>query len=292
MRARFWIMLAATIAIAALSSPLLAGTHSGSGTTDALDDAWAERALADPSRDEGWSQNCRDDWREGLVGYCAVREFSYPKSELPVAIHGGQNGGMTVMGTERVAVRILYRVMARARTEARARALAEEITLEMTKGWLRPEGPVSGSQEWWSVEIKAWVPRATDLILRTHNGPLAVRGVEGTMALHSTNGPVSLVDVGGAVEARVTNGPLHVSLGGTRWNGKGLDAAAENGPVNLEVPSGYSARLVTGTIRGPRSIEYSVPANRAGDWISTTLGRGGPPVRVVTTNGPFHIGRR
>jgi hypothetical protein len=101
------------------------------------------------------------------------------------------------------------------------------------------------------------------------------------------------VDLGGAVEARVQNGPLHVALAGSRWDGAGLDAEAQNGPVNLALPANYSARLVTGTINGPYAFDYSfetrVPRH---DWITATLGKGGPPVRVVTTNGPFHIARR
>jgi hypothetical protein len=226
------------------------------------------------------------------VAHCEVREFSYPRTKRPVAINGGDNGGMTVMGWDRDEVRVIYRVMTRARTEERARALAADIQLELTNGWLRPAGPEDPGSEWWSIEVKAWVPRASDLALSTHNGPLGVRDVHGRMDLNSINGPVSLVDLGGAVQARVQNGPLHVALAGSRWDGAGLDAEAENGPLNLVLSPQYSARLVTGTIHGPRTFDYAIEANRRGAWVSTTLGKGGPPVRVVTTNGPFHMGER
>ena len=64
-----------------------------------------------------------------------------------------------------------------------------------------------------------------------------------------------------------------------RGMGAGLDAEAQNGPVNVVVPADYSARFVTGTINGPRSFDYAIEANRRSAWITTTLGRGGPPVR-------------
>lgn len=291
MRTHISLIVTAGFVLATLPSPALAKRHS-QWSTDRVDDVWAEQALANPERDQGWAQSCHNDWTNGRVAYCEVREFSYPRSKGPVAIDGGDNSGMTVMGWDRDEVRMIYRVMTRARTEERARALAKAVQLEMAKGLLQPAGPETSGNEWWSIEVKAWVPRASDLALSTHNGPLGVRDVHGTMDLNSVNGPVSLVDLGGAVEARVQNGPLHVALAGSRWVGTGLDAEAQNGPLNLVLPANYSAHLVTGTINGPRSFDYAVEAHRRKAWITTTLGRGGPPVRVVTTNGPFHIAER
>jgi hypothetical protein len=221
----------------------------------------------------------------------AVR-VSYPRVEKPLAIDGGANGGMTVMGSSREQVRILYRVMGRARTEQRARELTAQIQFELKDGWLRSRGPETTHDEWWDVEVKAWVPRGTSLVLKANNGPLAVRDVRSKMALSSVNGPMSLVDLGGTVQARTENGPLHVALSGARWDGTGLDAEAQNGPLNLEVPADYSARLITGTINGPRAYDYAIDSNRRSSWVQTTLGKGGPVVRAVTTNGPFHMGER
>lgn len=291
MRTPFGFMLAALLVFAAFSSPLLAKDDSG-WSTDRLDDSWVEYALAHPESDRGWSQSYRNDRGDGRIGHAEVRQLSYPRARRPVAIDGGDNSGMTVMGWDRDSVRVLYRVTTRARTEERARALAAQIQLEWTNGWLQPDGPETSSKEWWAVEVKAWVPRASDLVLQVHNGPLAVRDVRGRMDLNSVNGPMSLVDLAGAVQARVENGPLHVALAGSRWDGVGLDAEAQNGPLNVVLPAEYSARFVTGTINGPRSFDYAIESSRRSSWITTTLGKGGPLVRVVTNNGPFHIGER
>ena len=292
MRAPFRLTMAAAFVFAAFTSPLLAKERS-SRSTDQLNDAWVEQALGNPELDEGWEQSCRDDWQNDRVSHCEVREFSYPRGKELVAIDGGQNGGMTVMGWDRDEVRILYRVIVRARTEERARELASQVQLEMAKGWLSPQGTFDSSRnEWWTIEVKAWVPRASDLALRTLNGPMSVRNVRSTMILTTTNGPVSLVDLGGAVEARVQNGPLHVALSGARWDGAGLDAEAQNGPLTLSLPANYSTRLTTGTINGPFDFDYAIETPRRRAWVRTTLGKGGPPVRVVTNNGPFHIRER
>ncbi len=292
MRMLFRLSLAGGLVLAGFSSPLLAEQES-EWSTDHLDDAWVEHVLAHPESDRGWCQLSHPDQSDGRVVHREVRTFSYPRNKRPVAIDGGLNSGMTVMGWDRDSVRIVYRVMTRARSANRARAIAADVEVELAKGWLRPKGPFEPTRnEWWAVEIKAWVPRAHDLVLSTENGPLAVRDVRGRMKLETVNGPMSLVDLGGAVEARAENGPLHVALAGSRWDGAGIDAEAQNGPLNLVLPSDYSAHLVTGTINGPTAFDYAIESSRHRGWIDTTLGKGGPPVRVVTNNGPFHIGER
>jgi len=256
-------------------------------------DEWAAHALANPESDRGWSQRCHSEWNDWREGSCDVREFAYPWTGRPIAIDGGENGGMTVVGWDRDSVRVIYRVLGRAHTAERAEELVKSIRLEREDAWLRPQGPALTSREWWSVEVMVWVPRSSNLALRTLNGPLGIQRVRGTMDIASTNGPVSLVGLSGAVQARVQNGPLHVELEGSRWTGAGLDAAAENGPVHFVVPRQYSANLETGTINGPSTIDYALQVNRLGrGHINAKLGSGGAPIRVVTDNGPFHMAAR
>src|SRR5262245_3992510 len=103
--------LAACLVLAACSTPLLADAGYWEGSTDRLDDAWAEQALAHPERDRGWCQNCQQGWQgDHRVAHCEVREFSYPRTRGPIGINGGENSGMTVMGWDRDSVRVLYRV--------------------------------------------------------------------------------------------------------------------------------------------------------------------------------------
>jgi DUF4097 and DUF4098 domain-containing protein YvlB len=114
------------------------------------------------------------------------------------------------------------------------------------------------------------------------------------MNLRAHNGPVSLTGVGGDITARVQNGPLTVRLSGTRWDGTGLDAEARNGPVDLAIPERYNAQLETGTVNGPMDVAFPLTVTLQGhvtDRIRTTLGAGGAPIRVVTTNGPLTIRR-
>ena len=114
------------------------------------------------------------------------------------------------------------------------------------------------------------------------------------MVLTAYNGPISLTGVGGDVRARTTNGPLDIELVGARWEGAGLDAETTNGPVSLAIPDNYSAQLEFGTVNGPMTIGFPLTVTiqgKVGRRITTRLGAGGAPIRVVTTNGPVEIQR-
>jgi DUF4097 and DUF4098 domain-containing protein YvlB len=145
----------------------------------------------------------------------------------------------------------------------------------------------------WSVSYRIIVPPRYDLTLTAHNGPVSVDGVAGRIRLEAVNGPISLDGLGGDVHARATNGPLDVTLSGTKWDGTGLDAETENGPVELSIPSQYAAHLETSTVNGPMEVDFPVTVQGRVDSrrLAIDLGGGGPPIRVVTTNGPLVVKR-
>jgi DUF4097 and DUF4098 domain-containing protein YvlB len=145
------------------------------------------------------------------------------------------------------------------------------------------------------VSYEVRVPQRSDVRAETVNGPVSATDVAGRLDLETVNGPMTLSDVAGDIHARATNGPLRVTLAGARWEGAGLDAETTNGPATLAIPDGYSARLETGTVNGPMRVDFPITLQgRIGRMtrITTTLGAGGAPVRVVTTNGPLTVLRR
>ncbi|MFP5378646.1 MAG: hypothetical protein ACLGHP_02620, partial [Vicinamibacteria bacterium] len=66
-----------------------------------------------------------------------------------------------------------------------------------------------------------------------------------------------------------------------------------NGGVNIAVPDGYSAELSARTVNG--GLRSDVPLTvrgRIDREVNSTLGSGGSPVTVRTTNGGLRITRR
>jgi DUF4097 and DUF4098 domain-containing protein YvlB len=142
------------------------------------------------------------------------------------------------------------------------------------------------------------VPRRTDLDVRTSNGGAGAAGVVGRLRLATSNGGITLDSVGGDVVARSSNGGVHATLAGRAWEGggladAGLDLHSSNGGAVLRVPAGYSARVTVGTNNGRLAVDFPVTVQGRLDprRLELTLGRGGAPVRVTTSNGGARLAR-
>ncbi len=255
------------------------------------------RSLRDDT-DRDWVSECRDRGDDDRARFCEERSLGWrARSGERLDVDAGPNGGVEVIGWDRDSVDVKVRIGVTARTEDGARAIARGIQVERSGGRLNADGPSTGRRESWWVSYVIRAPRRADLVLESVNGPVDVADITGTMQLDVVNGPLSLENVGGEVRARAQNGPLSVVLAGSRWDGAGLDAETVNGPLTLEVPDGYNARLVTGTRNGPMDIGFPVTVQGqigAGrrQHLETTLGSGGPTIRAVTTNGPATVRRR
>jgi hypothetical protein len=265
----------------AASAPLIALCLAGS-------------TLAAQKSDDDWVDECRHDWGGWGERFCEVRETRLRPTGKALSIDGGENGGVEIEGWNEKSVLVRARIQTQASSEEDAREMASRIRVGTSGGTVRAEGPATGRHQSWSVSYRVFVPRRSDLTVETHNGPIAIAGVQGRMDLTALNGPLELDEVGGDVHGRTQNGPLTITLAGKRWDGTGLDAETTNGPVVLEIPDGYSARLETGTVNGPMQLD--IPVTLQGRIstrrIATTLGSGGPPVRAVTTNGPLTVRRQ
>jgi DUF4097 and DUF4098 domain-containing protein YvlB len=239
----------------------------------------------DPCRDAGWD----DDYYRT----CDVREYTLPGGALTV--DAGRNGGIRVEGWDRNEINVQAIVTANARTEEAARQLASEVRVDAGSGRVSSTGPSTERREWWSVSYRINVPRRNDLELHANNGGITIRGVTGNIRFDTTNGGVTLTDLAGDVRGETRNGGLNVTLSGDRWDGAGLEVETSNGGVTLSIPDGYNAELSTRTVNGgfrsdiPMTIQGELSPRRG---IQTTLGAGGPPVSVRTTNGGLRINRR
>jgi hypothetical protein len=183
-----------------------------------------------------------------------------------------------------------------------------------------------GNQSW-TVDYDVQVPRETELTVAGVNGEVTIRELSGDVSVEVVNGEIAISDVSGRVSAkavngdiaisqvtgdisaeivngnvelegvsgnvagRAVNGRLDVTLAGDRLAGDGITLVTVNGPVKLRIPEGYSARLELETVSGGMDVDFPITiSGRLGTRISTTLGGGGPAVRVETTAGAIRVG--
>lgn len=252
--------------------------------------AGAERRDADSELcdETEWGQTSFGDRGETVRDFQQIHE---PAPRGTWHIDAGVNGSVQLSDWEKDEVLICVQVTAWSRkNKARAEQLMRSVHIETDGGRLRAEGPPSSKSEQWAVSYKIFTPREMDLDIDAQNGPISVEGIHGHMSLHTQNGPLRIVGAGGDIEGRTTNGPVTVTLTGSRWKGRGLDVETTNGPVHLSIPRRYSADLTTGTENGPMAGAF-VRAGRSHGHrqVSTVIGSGGAPIRVVTSNGPVVV---
>lgn len=232
-------------------------------------------------------------WNGDREYVCEVRTLTAPGG--PLEITDNANGSIAVTGGSRQDIRIRARVRTSADTEAAARTLAGEVRVTVENGRVRSSGPRSSRNQSWSVSYRVDVPTRTNLELGSSNGSITVANVRGSISARTSNGSLTLTDLAGDVDAQSSNGSVHVALSGTQWDGDGLDVRTSNGSARIDVPENYNARLISSTRNGSMRLDF--PVTVQGNLgrlreIDTTLGSGGPTIRVQTSNGSLRVGRR
>lgn len=244
-------------------------------------------------RKSEWEFSCsrnRNSYDDGARACNAIDQTIPARGKL--LVDSRVNGGIIVIGENRRDIQLHAVIQAHARSQTRAEAMIEEVRIRTTEGRISADGPDTGRNEWWSANFELHVPMTTDLDLMAQNGGIAVAEVTGLLRMETENGGIHLDGVNGDVVAETTNGGIHVDLDGDRWEGKGLDATTTNGGVHVNVPDNYSAHLETSTTNGGMEIDFPVTVQgRIGRRISADLGKGGPTIRVTTTNGGVTIRR-
>jgi hypothetical protein len=191
-----------------------------------------------------------------------------------------------------------------------AESALSQMHLAFHNGELRISAPTSNDR--WAAHLLIRAPKASALDLdvsngpmtlyqvdgnvkaRAENGPITVSGCSGELDLSSRNGPVTLQDNSGKQTVQSENGPMSLSLSGDSWTGAGLEARTTNGPLTLEVPSGYKSGVVLESDgNGPFQCRASVCSEGRKTWDDdrkrVEFGSGPTLVRLSTTNGPISV---
>jgi hypothetical protein len=234
-----------------------------------------------------------------------------PASPQGLQVSGAKNGPVYVTGGDRADYQVTLCKFVAADTADEARAHLADLSLSVQNGRATVTGPTeNGFMAYLIVEAPRDAKLNVDvtngpldlrsvsghIFARTQNGPLSVHGCSGEIDVQATNGPVSLVEGAGHMRVNAQNGPLTVNLSGSDWQGAGLEASAQNGPLYLGVPDNYrSGVLVDISSNSPFNCASSACRNATRNWDdrSRTLKLGSDTnttVHVSASNGPVTIG--
>lgn len=236
-------------------------------------------------------------------------EHTLTKAEAPVLrVHPHRNGGTQVTGWDKDAYSVTACKAVASGNDAER--MLSQIIVSVDNGTVSTRGP--SDEDDWTVYLLIRAPKSAAIDLDTENGPISLYDVDGKLTAHAHNGPISLHSFSGDAEItalngpismegssgnvhiRTENGPIDVNLNGTTWNGSGLSADAQNGPVTLRVPSGFrSSFVVESTNHAPMSCRASICENARKTWDDEQrrIEYGSSPaiVHLSTVNGPVSV---
>ncbi|HUL72221.1 MAG TPA: DUF4097 family beta strand repeat-containing protein [Vicinamibacterales bacterium] len=243
-------------------------------------------------------QPSSNDWcRESRDGdsryerFCEVRPVTIgAPSTLDVET---SNGSIAVTGSSRRDVLIEAKVVAQDDTMDEAKSLAKEVQILTDGGRVRADGPrTAGHRSWW-VSFRLQAPTRQNTTVSSSNGSVTLTNLDGTLRADTSNGSVHATDLAGDVRLSTSNGSLQVALSGSTWSGAGLEATTSNGSMRVDMPRDYSAHLTARTGNGSLNVDRPITVTgRIGREIDTDLGKGGPPLRLRTSNGSLSIRER
>ena len=157
----------------------------------------------------------------------------------------------------------------------------------------------NSSRNWWggnrnngndvSVEFTVRLPKGVSITATTVNGGLDIDGVDGEVVAHTVNGSIVARSNSGPVSARTVNGSLTIRTG--ELGRETLDYSTVNGAITLEIPANSNADVELRTVNGGISTDFplTIEGRFNNRRVRGTIGRGGPLVRLATTNGSIRL---
>jgi DUF4097 and DUF4098 domain-containing protein YvlB len=193
---------------------------------------------------------------------------------------------------------------------ARDASVVEQIRAALNGTELQITGPEA--KEDWAAFVLVQAPRGSTMNLQTQNGGISLKGVNGTFTARAKNGPISVKDSSGRIDAETVNGPISfkgsggdlrlvtqngpiaIDLNGPAWEGRGLDARAQNGPLAISLPRAYRSGVeVSSSGHSPFSCSPDACGEGQRTWDNDSkkvqLGSGAPVVKASTVNGPVAV---
>ncbi len=238
------------------------------------------------------------------------------------------NGKTRVVGEDREDIEVEAVKYARAESSEAAQRLLREIRVTANEVGGTLELEVEIPKKWnrhGNANLRIRLPRSLEVAVTAANGKLCLEGMRGAVKARSSNGSVHVSDIVGDVEvttsnakvccdctcgrliARSSNGKIELcehrgSIDATTSNGlirasvdelgrEGVRLSTSNGRIVLELPEDVDAeldiRVDNGVIRNDRPL--SNQTRDSNGRVRGTLGRGGSPIKLRTSNGTISL---
>ena len=143
------------------------------------------------------------------------------------------------------------------------------------------------------VEFRVRVPKGVKVGVHSMNGEVSVDGVDSEVDATTMNGAVIVRSAGGPVNASTMNGTVRATMGRFPVT-TDMTFSSVNGSVIAEFAEDLDADVELSTVNGRFLTDFAVTISGRIDprRLRATLGKGGPRIRLSTTNGNVELRKR
>lgn len=210
------------------------------------------------------------------------REF-FGKPGQALRVTASHEGGVAVRGWNRKYARLVVCRYASGLTEQAAQRTLKEIVVSQRSGEITVAGPPADPSRTWWVNMILFVPRNAWVDVRSSNGGIAIRNMQGQVTASSTTGGISLAQSSGDYRISTTSGGITLE----RVTGK-VEAVSKDGTIALKLDPAATPSLEARSDDG----EILCSLIECGGWSPgrkmLRLGHGAPGIRM-TTSAPILI---
>jgi len=135
-------------------------------------------------------------------------------------------------------------------------------------------------------QLRLVIPRGASLAVRHVNGPLAVGEMDGAVEVRHVNGRVELARVSGRTEVAHINGGVKLAL--ARLDEQGMEVSHINGNVEIRLKESLDADIDVSNHNGGFALNAPNVTTQERESRSTfraRLGSGGPEISIRRVNG-------
>jgi len=223
------------------------------------------------------------------------REITLTGVEPQLRVDATQEGGVSIRGWNRPFVKLIVCRFAAANSRDQAMRVLGGINVAYKDGRIEALGPVNDKNQAWWVNMTLYVPRGVYVDVRSGNGGVAIRNMNGRVKAHATTGGISVVQSIGKYVISTESGGITLD----RINGR-AEAFSELGSIALKISNGNGS--TTPKIEARTAQAYILCALKncdggLGKWasgkkqLSIGSARPGPADFLLTTTGsPIMIG--
>lgn len=200
-------------------------------------------------------------------------------------------GGVSIRGWNRPFARLIVCRAAVAQTRTHAERVLDGIKVAHANGDISAYGPaVNDTQAWW-VNFILYVPRRAAVDVRSANGGVAIRNMDGKVTAHATTGGISVAQGSGNFHISTESGGITLD----RLSGQ-VDASSRDGSIALKLPVDEVPMIEARTEQqGEILCHLDRCESGLGNWGSDRkvlrIGRAAPSIRLSTVGADIIIDR-